>query len=127
LVRFTDFSCQTIQNVDKLTILAHLMREIYRLICTPGRRNLVHIDERPSDRERNAVVLFEKDVKLVSRAALEALCAHQWAGSVASWGHAIECAVLMTENDRISLEDLPMHVSEGMGDAGRRSKLGPSR
>src|SRR5712664_51229 len=57
--------------------------------------------------------LFGKDVKLVSRAAIEALCTNPWAGNVRELGHAIESAVLMTENDRISLEDLPMHVSEG--------------
>jgi len=57
--------------------------------------------------------LFGKDIKLVSRDAVEALCAHPWAGNVRELGHAIESAVLMTESDRIALEDLPMHVSEG--------------
>jgi two-component system response regulator HydG len=57
--------------------------------------------------------LFGKDVKLVSRATIEALCAHPWAGNVRELGHAIESAVLMTESDRITVEDLPIHVSEG--------------
>jgi DNA-binding NtrC family response regulator len=57
--------------------------------------------------------LFGKDVKLVSRAAIEAICAHQWAGNIRELGHALESAILMTENDRITLEDLPIHVSEG--------------
>ncbi|HWN57115.1 MAG TPA: sigma-54 dependent transcriptional regulator [Methylomirabilota bacterium] len=57
--------------------------------------------------------LFGKDIKLVSRDALEAICAHQWAGNVRELGHAIESAVLMTENDRITLEDLPMELSDG--------------
>src|SRR5258707_579398 len=57
--------------------------------------------------------LFGKDVKLVSRAAIEAICAHQWSGNVRELGHALESAILMTENDRITLEDLPIHVSEG--------------
>src|ERR1700687_2250643 len=56
--------------------------------------------------------LFGKDVKLVSRAAIEAICAHPWPGNVRERGHAIESAVLMTENDRITVEDLPMHVIE---------------
>jgi len=60
--------------------------------------------------------LFGKDVKLVSRPAIEALCAHPWAGNVRELGHAIESAVLMTENDRISLEDLPMHVCDGISE-----------
>jgi DNA-binding NtrC family response regulator len=57
--------------------------------------------------------LFGKDVKLVSRDALEAICAHQWAGNVRELGHAIESAVLMTENDRITLEDLPIELGDG--------------
>ena len=57
--------------------------------------------------------LLGKDVKLVSRAALEALCAHQWAGNVRELAHAIESAVLMTESDRINVEDLPIHVRDG--------------
>ena len=51
--------------------------------------------------------LFGKDIKLVARAALEALCANQWLGNVRELGHAIESAVLMTESDRIELDDLP--------------------
>ena len=51
--------------------------------------------------------LFGKDVKFVSRAAIEAICANQWLGNVRELGHAIESAVLMTETDRIDLDDLP--------------------
>jgi DNA-binding NtrC family response regulator len=51
--------------------------------------------------------LFGKDVKFVSRPALDALCANDWLGNVRELGHAIESAVLMTETDRIDLEDLP--------------------
>ena len=64
--------------------------------------------------------LFGKDVKLVSRAALEALCANQWSGNVRELGHAIESAVLMTDNDRIDLHDLPLRHedtgSEALGE-----------
>src|SRR5713101_1030168 len=60
--------------------------------------------------------LFGKDVKLVSRAAIEAICAHPWAGNVRELGHAIESAVLLTESDCISLEDLPMHVCDGISE-----------
>ncbi|HYK63920.1 MAG TPA: sigma-54 dependent transcriptional regulator, partial [Patescibacteria group bacterium] len=51
--------------------------------------------------------LFGKDVKFVSRPALEALCANDWLGNVRELGHAIESAVLMTETDRVDVEDLP--------------------
>jgi transcriptional regulator with GAF, ATPase, and Fis domain len=52
--------------------------------------------------------LFGKDVKFVSRAALNALCANQWLGNVRELGHAIESAVLMSESDRIDIDDLPL-------------------
>jgi len=61
--------------------------------------------------------LFGKDVKLVSRAALEALCANQWLGNVRELGHAIESAVLMTESDRIEVDDLPFRHDDPTGEA----------
>jgi DNA-binding NtrC family response regulator len=53
--------------------------------------------------------LFGKNIKEVSRAALDSICANQWLGNVRELGHAIESAVLMTENDRIDLDDLPFN------------------
>ncbi|MGA9724713.1 MAG: sigma-54 dependent transcriptional regulator [Candidatus Binatus sp.] len=64
--------------------------------------------------------LFSKDVKFVSRNALDALCSNQWRGNVRELGHAIESAVLMTENDRIELDDLPF----GGGDDADPEALG---
>jgi len=52
--------------------------------------------------------LFGKEVKFVSRSALDALCANQWPGNVRELGHAIESAVLMTESERIDLDDLSL-------------------
>ncbi|HWN58116.1 MAG TPA: sigma 54-interacting transcriptional regulator, partial [Methylomirabilota bacterium] len=50
--------------------------------------------------------LFGKDVKFVSRAAIDVVCANQWLGNVRELGHAIESAVLMTDGDRIDVDDL---------------------
>jgi len=61
--------------------------------------------------------LFGKDVKEVSRSALDALCANQWLGNVRELGHAIESAVLMTENDRIDLDDLPFRHDDATPEA----------
>src|SRR5271166_3670657 len=61
--------------------------------------------------------LFGKDVKLVSQAALEALCANNWSGNVRELGHAIESAVLMTEGDRIDVDDLPFRHDNAAGQA----------
>ncbi len=61
--------------------------------------------------------LFGKDVKLVSRIAVDALCANDWPGNVRELGHAIESAVLMTENDRIDLDDLPLRHDDSNGEA----------
>ena len=61
--------------------------------------------------------LFGKDVKLVSRGALDALCANDWPGNVRELGHAIESAVLMTESDRIDLDDLPFRYDDANPEA----------
>ena len=61
--------------------------------------------------------LFGKDVKQVSRAALDALCANQWLGNVRELGHAIESAVLMTETDCIDVDDLPFSHGDMAPDA----------
>jgi transcriptional regulator with GAF, ATPase, and Fis domain len=53
--------------------------------------------------------LFGKDIKFVSRAAMDVVCANQWPGNVRELGHAIESAVLMTDGDRIDIDDLPFH------------------
>ena len=57
--------------------------------------------------------LFGKDVKFVSRTALDALCANQWPGNVRELGHAIESAVLMSDGDRIDLDDLLLRDAAG--------------
>jgi len=56
--------------------------------------------------------LFGKKVTLVSRTALDALCANDWPGNVRELGHAIESAILMTEGDRIDLDDLPFEYED---------------
>ena len=61
--------------------------------------------------------LFGKNVKEVSRAALDSICANQWLGNVRELGHAIESAVLMTENDRIDLDDLPFNHDDSTPEA----------
>ena len=61
--------------------------------------------------------LFGKDVKEVSRRALDAICANQWHGNVRELGHAIESAVLMTETDRIDINDLPFQHDDATPEA----------
>src|SRR5208337_4802073 len=61
--------------------------------------------------------LFGKDVKYVSRAAMDVLCANQWPGNVRELGHTIESAVLMTDGDRIGLEELPTAHDDASAEA----------
>jgi DNA-binding NtrC family response regulator len=61
--------------------------------------------------------LFGKDIKFVSRAAMEAVCANQWLGNVRELGHAIENAVLMTDGDRMDVDDLPFHHENAPAEA----------
>src|SRR5882757_185915 len=59
--------------------------------------------------------LFGKDVKEVSRVALDSICANQWLGNVRELGHAIESAVMMTDSDRIDIADLPFNNENAAG------------
>jgi two-component system, NtrC family, response regulator HydG len=61
--------------------------------------------------------LFGKDVKLVSCGALDVLCADQWPGNVRELRHAIESAVLMTDSDRVDLDDLPFRHDDANPEA----------
>jgi len=53
---------------------------------------------------------FNKNIRLISRDALQALCAFEWPGNVRQLSHAIESALMMTDSDRIALNDLPESV-----------------
>jgi DNA-binding NtrC family response regulator len=55
--------------------------------------------------------LFDKRVRHISRRALAALCAYEWPGNVREFAHAIQSAVMLTENDRIDAQALPEHVA----------------
>ena len=59
--------------------------------------------------------LFAKDVSEISRAAIDLLCAYQWPGNVRELSNAIESAVILSENKRILLSDLPEQVVDGTG------------
>jgi transcriptional regulator with GAF, ATPase, and Fis domain len=61
--------------------------------------------------------LFGKDVKFVSRVAMDEVCANQWLGNVRELGHAIENAVLMTDGDRIDVDDLSFRDENAASEA----------
>jgi transcriptional regulator with GAF, ATPase, and Fis domain len=51
--------------------------------------------------------LFGKHIRYISRRALEALRRHDWPGNVREFSHAIQSAVMLTDNETIALEELP--------------------
>jgi len=57
--------------------------------------------------------LFAKSVGFVGADALAALCSHTWPGNVRELAHAVESAVLLTDCDRISIDELPENVTVG--------------
>jgi two-component system response regulator AtoC len=59
--------------------------------------------------------LFSKDVSDISRAAIDVLCAYQWPGNVRELSNAIESAVILSENNRILVSDLPEQIVDGTG------------
>src|SRR6204780_5033401 len=59
--------------------------------------------------------LFGKDVLEIARQAIDVLCAYQWPGNVRELSNAIESAVILSENNRIVVTDLPEQVVDGTG------------
>jgi DNA-binding NtrC family response regulator len=59
--------------------------------------------------------LFSKDVTEISRAAIDLLYAYQWPGNVRELSNAIESAVILSENNRILVSDLPEQIVDGTG------------
>ncbi|MGC2302633.1 MAG: sigma-54 dependent transcriptional regulator [Candidatus Binatus sp.] len=59
--------------------------------------------------------LFGKDVSEISRAAIDVLCGYQWPGNVRELSNAIESAVILSENNRIVVTDLPEQIVDGTG------------
>ena len=55
--------------------------------------------------------LFDKQVSHISRRALAVLQAYEWPGNVREFAHAIQSAVMLTDNDRIDTQALPEHVA----------------
>jgi len=55
---------------------------------------------------------FGKSIRFISREALETLCACEWPGNVRQLSHAIESALMMTDSDRISIDDLPPTIND---------------
>jgi len=54
--------------------------------------------------------LFAKNVTLVSRSALRALCSYSWPGNIRQLAHVIETTVLMSDSDRIAVADLSQEM-----------------
>jgi two-component system, NtrC family, response regulator AtoC len=54
--------------------------------------------------------VFNKNIRLISRDALAALCAFEWPGNVRQLSHAIESALMMTDSNAIALSDLPESI-----------------
>jgi DNA-binding NtrC family response regulator len=53
---------------------------------------------------------FGTSVRFISRRAMERLLAYEWPGNVRELEHAVRCALLLSDSDRIDLEDLPRDV-----------------
>jgi transcriptional regulator with GAF, ATPase, and Fis domain len=57
--------------------------------------------------------LFDKQVSHISRRALAALQAYEWPGNVREFAHAIQSAVMLTDNARVCIADLPENLWAG--------------
>jgi transcriptional regulator with GAF, ATPase, and Fis domain len=55
--------------------------------------------------------LFGKNIRFISRQALSVLSAYDWPGNVREFSHAIQSAVMLTDNELLEIGALPEHVS----------------
>ena len=55
--------------------------------------------------------LFGKNIRFISRQALSALMAYDWPGNVREFSHAIQSAVMLTDNEILENATLPEHVA----------------
>jgi transcriptional regulator with PAS, ATPase and Fis domain len=60
--------------------------------------------------------LFGKQIEAISHRALTALRAYEWPGNVREFAHAVQSAVMFTDNNRIDLNGLPEHIAHAEGD-----------
>jgi DNA-binding NtrC family response regulator len=55
--------------------------------------------------------LFGKSIRYVSRGVLDAMRQYDWPGNVREFAHAVQSAVMLTDDDRLELSVLPDHVT----------------
>jgi transcriptional regulator with GAF, ATPase, and Fis domain len=55
--------------------------------------------------------LFGKNIRFISRQALSILTAYDWPGNVREFSHAIQSAVMLTDNETLEIATLPEHVA----------------
>ena len=60
--------------------------------------------------------LFGKQIEAISHRALAALRAYEWPGNVREFAHAIQSAVMLTDNVRIDLNGLPEYIAHAAAD-----------
>jgi DNA-binding NtrC family response regulator len=99
MVRAGEFRDDLYYRLDAATIFVPPLRERCEAIPAFVAHFIEHYNR-----------LFDKDVKFFARLALDALVAYPWPGNVRELAHALESAVILTENDRIAIADLPDHV-----------------
>jgi transcriptional regulator with GAF, ATPase, and Fis domain len=54
--------------------------------------------------------LFGKNIRFISHQAFSALMAYDWPGNVREFSHAIQSAVMLTDNELLEVISLPEHV-----------------
>jgi DNA-binding NtrC family response regulator len=55
--------------------------------------------------------LFGKSIRFISRQALSVLVAYDWPGNVREFSHAIQSAVMLSDNELLDIAALPEHVA----------------
>src|SRR5215471_9077953 len=58
--------------------------------------------------------LFGKNIRFISPQALSILMAYDWPGNVREFSHAIQSAVMLTDNELLEISALPEHIAHAL-------------
>ncbi|MBN1766839.1 MAG: sigma-54-dependent Fis family transcriptional regulator [Sedimentisphaerales bacterium] len=88
--------------------------DVFRMTIPPLRKRLEDIPELAREFIAFMSRRIGSDVRGITDDAVERLCLYDWPGNVRELFNVLERAILLCENDMITPDDLPLHVSAAL-------------
>ena len=97
---------------NKFRIDLYFRINVFSIILPPLREHVADIPVLVDHFLRKSATALGKPVPDMSKAALDALMAHDWPGNIRELENAIERGLLVQKGDKITAEDLPIRPSD---------------